>query len=95
MGAGKEGSRFALSRYSVEIRPQALKHLLAIPNKERLRIIGAIELLRDNPIPPKAIKLKGREGYRIRVGNYRIIYSFNATQLIILVVDIGHRREIY
>ena len=54
-----------------------------------------IELLGDNPLPPKALKLTGREGYRIRVGDYRIIYSFSSKQLSILVIKIGNRKAIY
>ena len=49
----------------------------------------------DNPIPPKAKKLSGRDGYRIRVGDYRIIYEIQKSVLVVLIIDIGHRREIY
>ena len=63
--------------------------------KDRLRIIGAIELLGENPLPPKSLKLSGRDGYRIRVGDYRIIYSFNSKRLSILVIKIGNRKDIY
>jgi mRNA interferase RelE/StbE len=52
-------------------------------------------LLADNPIPPKAKKLSGRDGYRIRVGDYRIIYEIQKNILVVLIIDIGHRREIY
>ncbi len=84
-----------MTRYLVELRPQAVKHLRELNTKDQLRIVGAIELLSENPLPPKSLKLKGREGYRIRVGNFRIIYTFNSTQLIILIVDIARRREVY
>lgn len=46
-------------------------------------------------MPPKAKKLAGRNGYRIRVGDYRIIYEIQKSVLVILIIDIGHRREIY
>jgi mRNA interferase RelE/StbE len=52
-------------------------------------------LLSENPIPPKAKKLSGRNGYRIRVGDFRIIYEIQKSILVVLVIDIGHRREIY
>ena len=66
-----------MSKYSITISKQARKQLRDIPRKDRLRISGAIELLGDNPIPPKALKLTNRDGYRLRVGDYRIIYIFN------------------
>ena len=95
MGTGEKRSRTALSKYSVKFQASAARHLMELPKKDRLRIIGVIELLGGNPLPPKALKLKGRDGYRIRVGNYRIIYSFDSKQLTVLVIEIGHRKEIY
>lgn len=84
-----------MSRYSITISKQAQKQLREIPRKDRLRITGAIELLGDNPIPPKALKLINRDGYRLRVGDYRIIYIFNSTRLIILIINIAHRSTAY
>ena len=84
-----------MSRYTISIKNKAQKYLGTLPKKDRLRIIGVIERLGDNPLPPKALKLTGREGYRIRVGDYRIIYSFNSKQLSILVIKIGGRRDIH
>ena len=75
-----------MSKYSITISKQARKQLRDIPRKDRLRISGAIELLGDNPIPPKALKLTNRDGYRLRVGDYRIIYIFNSNRLIILIL---------
>ena len=54
-----------------------------------------IENLAENPRPPGAIKLAGQEAYRIRVGDYRVVYAIADERLVILVVDVGHRREIY
>jgi mRNA interferase RelE/StbE len=84
-----------LIRYSVEFLPRALRKLNELERKDLLRITAAIELLRENPIPPKALKLKGREGLRIRVGKFRVIYSIDGDRLVILVLDIGPRRDIY
>ena len=84
-----------MSKYSITISKQAKKQLRDIPRKDQLRITGAIELLADNPIPPKALKLTNRDGYRLRVGNYRIIYIFNSTRLIILIINIAHRSAAY
>ena len=84
-----------MSKYSITISKQARKQLRDIPRKDRLRISGAIELLGDNPIPPKALKLTNRDGYRLRVGDYRIIYILNSNRLIILIINIAHRSAAY
>jgi mRNA interferase RelE/StbE len=95
MGNCKKGFRLGLSKYSVVISRKARKQIKSIPKKYQLRIMGAIDLLSINPLPPKAIKLSGRDGYRIRIGEYRIIYTFNAKQLMILVINIANRSEAY
>ena len=82
-------------RYSVTLHPQAKKAISTLSKSDNLRISAAIELLRENPIPPKALKLQGRDGYRIRVGKFRVIYTFDGKALVILVLDIGPRRDIY
>ena len=84
-----------MSKYSITISKQARKQLRDIPRKDRLRVSGAIELLGDNPIPLKALKLTNRDGYRLRVGDYRIIYIFNSNRLIILIINIAHRSAAY
>ena len=84
-----------MSKYLITISKQARKQLRDIPRKDRLRISGAIELLGDNPIPPKALRLTNRDGYRLRVGDYRIIYIFNSNRLIILIINIAHRSAAY
>ena len=84
-----------MSKYSITISKQARKQLRDIPRKDRLRVSGAIELLGDNPVPPKALKLTNRDGYRLRVGDYRIIYIFNSNRLIILIINIAHRSAAY
>ena len=95
MGISEEGAWPSLISYTVRFQPKAKKALISASTADRLRITAAIELLRENPLPPKALKLKGRDGYRIRVGKYRIIYSFDGTELVIIVLDIGPRRDIY
>ena len=55
----------------------------------------AVFKLADNPFPPGAKQLVGRSGLRIRVGDYRVVYEVNKAQLLVLVVQVGHRREIY
>ncbi len=84
-----------MSHYRVEFKPAARKSLLSLTQSDRLKIAAAIELLAENPLPRKSLKLTSRDGYRVRIGKYRIIYTFNAHKLIILIIDIGHRKNIY
>ncbi len=84
-------------KYEVEISESAEKFLKKIPKKDRLRIIEKIDALESDPLPSGSIKLQGcKEAlYRIRSGDYRVVYTVKKDVLVILVVEIGHRREIY
>jgi len=82
-------------RYSVDILRSAQKQLKKVNRQEQSRIISAIESLADNPRPEGCRKLSGRPAWRIRIGAYRVIYEVNDTELCILVVTIGHRRDVY
>jgi len=81
--------------YSVFIQKSAQKALSRIATREQNRIIEAIRSLANFPRPPGSKKLSGRDAWRIRVGDYRIIYEIQDHQLIILIVAIGHRKDIY
>jgi mRNA interferase RelE/StbE len=81
--------------YSVSILRSAQKSLGSIPSAFQDRIVTAIRRLASNPRPPGVKKLAGRDAWRIRAGDYRVIYEIEDADLMILVVDIGHRREIY
>ncbi len=82
-------------RYSIEIAPSARKALHKLPLPMRQRIQVAIDELAENPFPHGVQKLRGDEGYRIRVGDYRVIYDVEHGRLRVLVIRIGHRREVY
>ena len=84
-----------MSRYRVEVRPAAVRVLRKIDPKLRPRVEGAITLLAEDPRPPASRPLKGRPGYRVRVGDYRIIYTVRDDVLLIVVVTLGHRRDVY
>ncbi|MDI3195748.1 type II toxin-antitoxin system RelE/ParE family toxin [Pseudarthrobacter sp. AL07] len=84
-----------MSRYRIELRPAAIRALKKVHPEDRARIQGAIALLGQDPRPPKAIALSGRPGYRVRVGDYRIIYTIQDDVLLVVVVNLGHRRDIY
>lgn len=84
------------SAHSLEFSPRARAALKRIDATQRLRILRAIDLLADNPRPPKAKNLVGHQGwFRVRVGDYRIVYAVNDGELIVLVITIGHRRDVY
>ncbi|HMY26871.1 MAG TPA: type II toxin-antitoxin system RelE/ParE family toxin [Solirubrobacterales bacterium] len=84
-----------MSRYRIELRPAALRSLRKLDPQIRRRVQGAIALLADDPRPPAARKLKGRDAFRVRVGDYRVIYTIEDEVLLIVVVTLGHRRDVY
>lgn len=81
--------------YRIELRPAAVRALKKVDHQDRDRIRGAIALLGENPRPPGAKALQRRDGLRVRVGNYRIIYTIDDDVLIVAVVTLGHRRDVY
>ena len=81
--------------YTVEILRSAQKQLAAIDRQDQPRVISAIRTLANEPRPPGCKKLTGRPAWRIRVGVYRVIYEIHDNRLLVLVVAIGHRREVY
>jgi mRNA interferase RelE/StbE len=82
--------------YAVEVAPAAVRQLRKLPPEARRRIQAAVELLAETPRPPGAKKLSGSSGdWRVRTGDYRIIYEIEDDRLIVLVVAVGHRREVY
>jgi mRNA interferase RelE/StbE len=84
-----------VSNYRIELRPAAARALRKLDPSVRPRIQGAIALLAQDPRPPAARALAGRPGYRIRVGDYRILYTVQDDVLVVVVIALGHRREIY
>ena len=83
-------------RYEILLRRSVLKKDLArIPKADVRRIMRTIRSLADNPRPPGAKKLSARERYRIRRGDYRIVYSIQDEVCTVWVVKVGHRREVY
>jgi mRNA interferase RelE/StbE len=81
--------------YKIYIERAVYKQLKNIPEKDYLRIMATIATLANVPRPSGYKKLRGRSGYRIRVGNYRIIYEINDRILTVTVIDAGDRKEIY
>jgi len=82
--------------YTVEFAPAADRQLKALPKPIQTQIIRRIEKLETNPRPPGCEKLKGADDlYRIRFGDYRIIYTINDKDLLVLVVKIADRIDVY
>jgi mRNA interferase RelE/StbE len=77
------------------IKPSAAREIEDTPKKDRLRIIKRIKGLSSNPRAPGCEKLSGEDKYRVRQGQYRIVYAISDADLTIVVVKVGHRREIY
>jgi mRNA interferase RelE/StbE len=81
--------------YQVLLTKTARKQLDKLPDNVCERLLLAIEGLAENPLPSGCKKLKGRDGYRVRQGNYRIIYDIFEHTLIVEVIALGHRKDIY
>ena len=82
--------------YRVTLAPSAARQLRKFDPDVRRRVQAAIELLAVEPRPPAATQLVGGSGeWRVRTGNYRIVYEINDNDLLVLVLRMGHRREIY
>ena len=84
-----------MGKYRIYIKPTAVKELKEIPKRDVSKIIDKIRSLSSNPRPPGCEKLSTDEKYRIRQGRYRIVYSVENGKLLILVIKIGHRKDIY
>lgn len=83
-------------RYRIEILRDPQKVLARLPKNTRLRIESAMDTLGENPRPHGYVKMKGYDDlYRVRVGEWRIVYSIEDKQLIILIIEIGPRGDVY
>jgi len=85
-----------VEKYKVVIKASAAKEIESISRKkERQQIIKRIGLLADNPRPSGCTKLSGYDRYRIRQGTYRIVYGIEDDELVVCVVKVGHRKDVY
>ena len=84
-----------MASYRLLIKPSAAKELEALPPKDRRRIATKIQHLDSEPRPAGTEKLSGQEKYRLRQGNYRVLYSVDDARLALTIVEIGHRRDVY
>jgi mRNA interferase RelE/StbE len=82
--------------YRVEIARRAVRAIAAVPRRDQQRIRAAIDILADEPRPPGCIALAGETGvYRVRVSDHRIVYEVLDNRLLVYVVRVGHRRDVY
>ena len=85
-----------MAKYKILIKPAAVKEIESIPLKKvRQRIVERISKLSDNPQPPGSEKLSGQDKYRLRQGSYRILYAIEEQELVVTVVKVGHRKDVY
>lgn len=84
-----------MARYELRLRKSVERDLDHISKQDRIRIIGAIRNLADNPRPSQSIKLSGAEKYRIRCGMCRVLYEIQDDVLVVCVVKVGHRKDVY
>lgn len=76
-------------------KPSAAKDIESLPRKDRQRVVAKIQSLMTDPRPSGCIKLNGHEQYRVRQGDYRILYEIHDRALVISVVKVDHRRDVY
>jgi len=84
-----------MKEYTVLILRRAQKELARLPGGAYENVRDAIRALGQNPRPPGCLKLTGRDGWRIRVGDYRVIYEIDDEQKTVTILHIGHRRDVY
>lgn len=84
-----------MDSYEIQYAPSFEKDLRSIPKQDRRKILKRIGSLASNPRPAGAIKLTGKSVYRVRQGDYRIVYDLIDRKLVVLVLGVGHRRDVY
>jgi len=84
-----------MASYNLAFKRSVAKDLRSIPNKDVKRILNRINSLRENPRAEGCVKLSNQEKYRVRQGIYRIVYEIQDAELVILVVKVAHRGQVY
>ena len=84
-----------MARFELRLKPSVAKDLHGIPQEDVRRILARIETLREHPRAPDSEKLSGQERYRVRQGNYRILYTVADAEVVVEIVKISHRRQVY
>ena len=82
-------------KYEIRLKSSVKKQLKNLDKKQAERILVKIYLLADNPYPTGVEQLTGKKAYRMRVGDYRVIYEIKNKQLLVHVIRVGHRKDVY
>jgi mRNA interferase RelE/StbE len=86
----------AVLAYAIQFKPAALRQLEKLPREAQKRLAATIEALRDDPLPPECKKMASvPDAWRIRVGDYRVVYQVHRGALLVLVVTVGNRKDVY
>ena len=92
---GRETRPRAVVTYTVQILPVAIRAIRKLPPEAKRRVQAMIELLAEDPRPPSSKKLTARPEWRVRSRDYRVLYRIEDAVLTVVIVNAGHRREIY
>ena len=84
-----------MASYRLFIKPSASKEIEGLPKQDRRKVVAKIQGLAKDPRPAGCERLSGHEQYRLRQGDYRILYSIEDKDLIVAVVKVGNRKEVY
>ena len=84
-----------MASYKLLIKPSAVKEIEALPVKDRRRVVMRVRALATDPRPPGCEKLSGNNLYRVRQGHFRVLYSISDSESMLIVLKVGHRREVY
>ncbi len=84
-----------MARFELRFKASVAKDLRGLPKQDVRRILDRVNALRDDPRPPGCEKLTAREVYRVRQGVYRIVYSIDDLRIVVEVIRIAHRRDVY
>jgi mRNA interferase RelE/StbE len=84
-----------MGKYKIIFRKSVAQDMRRIPNRDLRRILATIGSLSEEPRPSGVERLSGQEKYRVRQGKYRIIYEINDREVIVIVVKVGHRKDVY
>jgi mRNA interferase RelE/StbE len=84
-----------MARYELRFKASVTRDLRGIPKADVRRILDRVESLRDDPRPPGSVKLSAQERYRLRQGTYRILYTVSDAEVVVEIIKVAHRREVY
>ncbi len=82
-------------KYRLFIQRRAQREIDGLPSQVFDRLVAVVNALAENPTPHGCVRLRGREGWRIRVGDYRVLYNIDKEEHTVTVVHVGHRRDVY